>query len=140
MPQYQRAESPLPTASNQKNTNTQHHTTLNYVVALHLKCWAPVGKGVYRLNCPETPSLRRSADEPHSSGQSTLQQIKNITTSHNKPYGEGTQQKKLKPWRIYMFFAVICRIWKTILAENTPRIFNLITSSPDKQNLLTISR
>ena len=44
-PQYQRAESPLPTANNQKNTNTQNHTTLNYVVALHLKCWGTCGEG-----------------------------------------------------------------------------------------------
>ena len=100
---------------------------------------SPFSKHLFQRS-PETPSLRRSADEPHSSGQFTLQQIKNITTAHNKPYGEDTQQQKLKPWRVYMAFSVMCRIWKTLLATNTPTTSNLITSSPDKQNLLTISR
>ena len=53
--------------------------------------------GVGSGDTSETPSIRGLADEPHSSGQSTLQQVKKITTSHNKPYGEGRQQLKPKP-------------------------------------------
>ena len=42
---------------------TSYSDNLNLVVSALLSGGAPKSKGVYRLNCPEMPSRRRSADE-----------------------------------------------------------------------------
>ena len=42
---------------------TSYSNNLNLVASALLSAGAPTSKGVYRLNCPEIPSRRRSADE-----------------------------------------------------------------------------
>ena len=42
---------------------TSYSNNLNLVASALLSAGAPTSKGVYRFNCPEIPSRRRSADE-----------------------------------------------------------------------------
>ena len=42
---------------------TSYSNNLNLVASALLSAGAPTSKGVYRLNSPEIPSRRRSADE-----------------------------------------------------------------------------
>ena len=49
--------------SDQQPTPPTYSTNLNLVASSLLSAGAPTRKGVYRLNCPEIPSRRRSADE-----------------------------------------------------------------------------
>ena len=42
---------------------TSYSVNLNLVVSVLLSSGAPTSKGVYRLNCHEMPSRRRSADD-----------------------------------------------------------------------------
>ena len=45
------------------NSNDILLDKLNPAASALLSAWAPTSKGVYRLNSPEIPSCRRSADE-----------------------------------------------------------------------------
>ena len=60
-----------PTCRSSKLKNKDHHfihslhhpDDYNLVTSALMSAGAPMRKGVYRLNCPEIPSHRRSADE-----------------------------------------------------------------------------